>query len=87
MVFLIVSDPNKFIKMNLIFAEQMAQDAKRQKVEVESGSESTDAPVPIVVISEALASFFGTEEREMSQAEVLRQMWEYIKAHQLEVCH
>lgn len=51
----------------------------------ESGSASDD-PVPIVIISEALASFFGTDEREMSQAEVLRQMWEYIKVNQLEVC-
>ncbi|XP_047973552.1 uncharacterized protein LOC125216001 isoform X1 [Salvia hispanica] len=87
------TDCTDMFKMNKLLAKhitaleptkQMAQDAKRQKVEVESGSESTDAPVPIVVISEALASFFGTEEREMSQAEVLRQMWEYIKAHQLE---
>ncbi|WOG99664.1 hypothetical protein DCAR_0519018 [Daucus carota subsp. sativus] len=40
--------------------------------------------VPIVIISDELASFFGTDEREMSQAEVLRQIWEYIKVNQLE---
>ena len=70
--------------MHLILAEQIAKDAKKQKADVGSG---TDDPVPIVIISEALARFFGTEEREMSQAEVLRQIWDYIKAHQLEVCH
>ncbi|KAL0399161.1 UNVERIFIED_CONTAM: Upstream activation factor subunit UAF30 [Sesamum radiatum] len=72
-----------------IFAEQTAENAKRPKVDVVKanvpGSDSkSDDPVPIVLISEALASFFGTEEREMSQAEVLRQMWEYIKVNQLE---
>lgn len=67
-------------------AEQSANSSKKLKVEeAESGSKSDD-PVPIVIISEALASFFGTDEREMSQAEVLRQMWEYIKVNQLEVC-
>ncbi|KAK4398582.1 hypothetical protein Sango_1333700 [Sesamum angolense] len=72
-----------------IFAEQTAKNAKRPKVDVVkvdvAGSDSkSDDPVPIVLISEALASFFGTEDREMSQAEVLRQMWEYIKVNQLE---
>ncbi|KAL1566984.1 formin-like protein 18 isoform X2 [Salvia divinorum] len=87
------TDCTDMFKMNKLLAKhitaleptkQMVQDAKRQKVDVESGTESTDTPVPIVVISEALASFFGTEEKEMSQAEVLRQIWEYIKAHRLE---
>ncbi|KAH6764410.1 SWIB complex BAF60b domain-containing protein [Perilla frutescens var. hirtella] len=84
------TDCTDMFKMNKLLAKhitaleptkQMAQDAKRLKIDVESG---TDKPVPIVIISEALASFFGTEEREMSQAEVLRQIWEYIKVHQLE---
>ncbi|KAI3466450.1 hypothetical protein Pfo_023113 [Paulownia fortunei] len=77
---------NKLLAKHIIALEptkQTAQDTKKAKVDVESGSRSDD-PVPIVIISEALASFFGTDEREMSQAEVLRQMWEYIKVHQLE---
>ncbi|KAL8127365.1 uncharacterized protein LOC141721341 [Apium graveolens] len=51
--------------------------------ESNSDNKSTDI-VPIVIISDELASFFGTDEREMSQAEVLRQIWEYIKVNQLE---
>lgn len=68
----------------MLLTEQPAQTAKRTKTEVESGSETANS-VPMVVISEALANFFGTGEREMSQAEVLKQVWEYIKINQLEV--
>lgn len=64
--------------------EQTAQNPKRVKTEVESGSKSEEA-APVVIISEALANFLGISEREMSQAEVLRQVWEYIKVNQLEV--
>ncbi|PIN00072.1 hypothetical protein CDL12_27425 [Handroanthus impetiginosus] len=89
------TDCTDMFKMNKLLAKhilpleptkQTAPDAKKAKVDVdvvESESKSDD-PVPIVIISEALASFFGTDEREMSQAEVLRQMWEYIKVNQLE---
>ncbi|KAL6544524.1 hypothetical protein OROMI_023386 [Orobanche minor] len=77
---------NKLLSKHIIALEptkQTAQRTKKQKVDVETGGHSDDS-VPIVMISDALASFFGTDEREMSQAEVLRQMWEYIKVHQLE---
>ncbi|XP_027172307.1 protein TRI1, partial [Coffea eugenioides] len=77
---------NKLLAKHIIPLEptkQTAQNAKKAKIEVESGSESANT-VPVVVISEALANFFGTDEREMSQAEVLRQVWEYIKVNQLE---
>ncbi|KAG8386060.1 hypothetical protein BUALT_Bualt03G0109700 [Buddleja alternifolia] len=86
------TDSTDMFKMNKLLAKhitsleptkQTAQNAKKPKVDVESGSKS-DEPVPIVMISDALATFFGTDEREMSQAEVLRQMWEYIKVNQLE---
>ncbi|KAL0353700.1 UNVERIFIED_CONTAM: Upstream activation factor subunit UAF30 [Sesamum angustifolium] len=92
------TDCTDMFKMNKLLAKhilpleptkQTAENAKRRKVDVVkvdvAGSHSkSDDPVPIVLISEALASFFGTEDREMSQAEVLRQMWEYIKVNQLE---
>ncbi|PIN20546.1 hypothetical protein CDL12_06764 [Handroanthus impetiginosus] len=86
------TDCTDMFKMNKLLAKHIialeptkhtSQDTKKPKVDVESGSKNDD-PVPIVIISEALASFFGTDEREMSQPEVLRQMWEYIKVHQLE---
>lgn len=77
---------NKLLAKHIIPLEptkQPAQSAKKAKSEAESGGESANS-VPIVIISEALANFFGTAEREMSQAEVLRQVWEYIKVNQLE---
>ncbi|CAA2956471.1 p53 negative regulator [Olea europaea subsp. europaea] len=80
---------NKLLAKHIIPLEptkQTAQNFKKPKVDVESGSQNDD-PVPIVIISEALANFFGSDEREMSRAEVLRQIWEYIKVHQLEVCN
>lgn len=40
---------------------------------------------PSVIISEALANFFGVDGREMLQSEVLRRIWEYIKVNHLEV--
>lgn len=44
-----------------------------------------DADQHPVVISDALANFFGTGEREMLQSEALRRIWDYIKHNQLEV--
>lgn len=40
------------------------------------------------MMSDALAKFFGTGEKEMLQSEALGRVWEYIKTNQLEVlCH
>ncbi|KAL8462393.1 hypothetical protein ACS0TY_032620 [Phlomoides rotata] len=80
---------NKLLAKHIIPLEPTKQTAqnKKPKVDVVESGSASDDPVPIVIISEALASFFGTDEREMSQAEVLRQMWEYIKVNQLEVCN
>lgn len=58
--------------------------SKKSKVDVESAMRSSD-PGPSVIISEALANFFGVGEREMLQSEVLRRIWEYIKLNNLEV--
>ena len=68
--------------MNL--AEQIGQKSKKSKVDVESGSGSTGTDT-IVIISEALANFFGAGGREMLHSDVLKRVWEYIKANQLEV--
>lgn len=51
---------------------------------MESGTRSAE-PTPSVIISDALANFFGITGREMLQSEVLRRIWEYIKVNQLEV--
>ncbi|XP_031106832.1 uncharacterized protein LOC116011411 isoform X2 [Ipomoea triloba] len=86
------TDCTDMFKMNKLLAKhitrlepsvQILQNTKRIKTDEETGSR-TDESVQIVIISEALANFFGTSEREMSQAEVLRQVWEYIKVNQLE---
>ncbi|PIA38308.1 hypothetical protein AQUCO_02800173v1 [Aquilegia coerulea] len=52
--------------------------------EVVSGADN-EAGSSTFIISDALARFFGTEEREMTQSEAVRRIWEYIKANQLEV--
>lgn len=65
-------------------AEESSQ-AKKAKVEVEPTTESTEVGPSPVIISEALAKFLGTGEREMLQSEVLRRVWEYIKVNSLEV--
>lgn len=51
---------------------------------MDSGKRITE-PTPSVIISDALANFFGITEREMLQSEVLRRIWEYIKVNRLEV--
>lgn len=66
------------------FAEEPSQ-AKRVKVDVESATESTESVRLPVMISDALANFFGTGEREMFQSEAFRRIWEYIKVNHLEV--
>ncbi|KAL1811434.1 hypothetical protein ACET3Z_021499 [Daucus carota] len=90
------TDSTDMFKMNKLLAKHIIpleptkptnRVSKKSKAcaELESKDDSkcTDV-VPIVIISEELASFFGTDEREMSQAEALRQIWEYIKVNQLE---
>ncbi|OIV92004.1 hypothetical protein TanjilG_07743 [Lupinus angustifolius] len=75
---------NKLLAKHIITLEPTKQPVpKKQKVEVESGTISGQ-PAPSVIISDALANFFGIAEREMLQSEVLRRIWEYIKVNQLE---
>uniref|UniRef100_A0A2P2LB24 Uncharacterized protein LOC105108396 isoform X2 n=1 Tax=Rhizophora mucronata TaxID=61149 RepID=A0A2P2LB24_RHIMU len=66
-----------------MYAEESSQ-AKRAKVDVESKNESTEPGQSVVVISEALAKFLGTVDREMTQMDVSRRIREYIKVNHLE---
>lgn len=66
-------------------AEQPEQ-AKRLKVETNLEPDNTESASPSVMISDALANFFGSEEREMLQSEALRRVLEYIKVNHQEVC-
>lgn len=40
-----------------------------------------------MILSDELAKFFGTGEKEMLQSEALGRVWEYVKANQLEVLY
>ncbi|KAJ7298521.1 hypothetical protein O6H91_Y562800 [Diphasiastrum complanatum] len=59
---------------------------KKQKTEKEEGGKGKNsaflAPHPI---SDALQKFFGTGENQVSRAEVVKRLWEYIKERQLQV--
>ncbi|XP_057540490.1 uncharacterized protein LOC130818357 [Amaranthus tricolor] len=70
-------DPTKVPKV----PEQPSKKAKVEESEVPSTE--SDGPAPIV-ISEALAKFFGTSEKEMLQSEVYNRIEEYIKTKGLE---
>lgn len=72
-----------------LYAEASTQ-SKRAKVaaaaaEAEPAPENNDDSSSSVVISEALAKFFGTGGREMVKAEAIRRVWEYVKVNHLEV--
>lgn len=75
---------NKLLAKHIIPLEPSKQPLpKKRKVEVDPGTKSAE-PTPSVIISDALANFFGITGREMLQSEVLRRIWEYIKVNQLE---
>ncbi|KAJ4980722.1 hypothetical protein NE237_031559 [Protea cynaroides] len=87
------TDSTDMFKMNKLLAKhiipleptkQSSQDSKRIKLDVESATESTEAGPSSVIISDALANFFGTGEREMLQSEAISRVCEYIKVNQLE---
>lgn len=67
------------------YFSEVSSQAKRLKVDGVAADEcSEDGPSP-VIISEALAKFFGIGEREMHQPEALRRVWDYVKVKRLEV--
>lgn len=71
------------IIFTLVITEE--SQAKRLKVDVESATERADPASSAVIISEALARFLGTREKEMEESEPIRLVWEYIKVNHLEV--
>lgn len=77
--------------LTAFLAEDSGQ-AKRAKAEVETKAETeTETKEPVsstsstVSLSEPLAKFFGTGETEMTEEEIIRRVWEYIKLNHLEV--
>ncbi|GLU20557.1 hypothetical protein SLE2022_367490 [Rubroshorea leprosula] len=85
------TDCTDMFKMNKLLAKHItaleptkeSAQAKRAKVEVESTTESIEHASP-VIISEALAKFLGTGEREMLATEAERLVWEYVNVNHLE---
>ncbi|KAA8515595.1 hypothetical protein F0562_018794 [Nyssa sinensis] len=86
------TDCTDMFKMNKLLAKHIipleptkeSGQVKRLKVDVESRTGSAEACPPPVIISEALANFFGTGDKEMLQPEAFRRVWEYIKVNHLE---
>lgn len=86
------TDCTDMFKMNKLLAKHILPldptkepvQAKKVKVEDDSTKQSSNSSLLPVIISEALAKFFGTGEKEMLQSEALGRVWEYIKANQLE---
>ncbi|KAL2524045.1 SWIB complex BAF60b domain-containing protein [Abeliophyllum distichum] len=77
---------NKLLAKHIIPLDPMKEfgQAKKLKVDEESPKESTEHGSLSVLLSNKLANFFGTGEREMLQSEALRRVWNYIKVNQLE---
>ncbi|XP_020588063.1 uncharacterized protein LOC110029915 isoform X2 [Phalaenopsis equestris] len=90
------TDSTDMFKMNKLLAKHIiplehtkepAPDTKRLKKcdrEVDVVPEA-EAGQYSVVISDGLAEFLGTGEREILQSEALRRVWDYIEANKLEV--
>lgn len=89
------TDSTDMFKMNKLLAKHIialepakepGSDSKRLKrsdKEVGVSLETQASQYP-VVISDALAEFFGMGEREILQSEALKRVWDYIKAKHLE---
>ncbi|KAJ0438573.1 putative transcription regulator SWI/SNF-BAF60b family [Helianthus annuus] len=76
---------NKLLAKHIIPLEPTKETSrKKSKVNDEPKAESNDFVPSQVIISEALANCLDTLEREMSESEALRLVWEYIKVNDLE---
>nr|CAD1822925.1 unnamed protein product [Ananas comosus var. bracteatus] len=77
---------NKLLARHIITLDTKngGSNSKKQKsTNVDAGT-MPDADQCLVVISDKLANVIGTEDREMIQDDVLKHIWNYIKANQLE---
>lgn len=75
-----VSDKTYF---NASDCSELDQPKRKEKPRKGGGSGLT-APLPL---SDALVNFFGTGESELSRADVVKKMWQYIKENELQVFH
>ncbi|KAI7757433.1 hypothetical protein M8C21_014338, partial [Ambrosia artemisiifolia] len=85
------TDSTDMFKMNKLLAKHIIpleptkeSSRKKSKVDVEPKAETNEFVPCQVIISEALANSLDVQEREMSESEALRLVWEYIKVNNLE---
>ncbi|KAJ8770455.1 hypothetical protein K2173_017946 [Erythroxylum novogranatense] len=86
------TDCTDMFKMNKLLAKHIiplgpskeSGQAKRSKVDAESTTDRAGSDGSLVVISEQLTKFLGTGEREMTQLDASRRVWDYIKVNHLE---
>ncbi|KAJ8500219.1 hypothetical protein OPV22_010771 [Ensete ventricosum] len=80
---------NKLLSKHIIpldYPKDTGPESKKLKAADVSATEITksDSDEYPMVISDSLAKFFGSEEREILKSEALSRVWDYIKANQLE---
>ncbi|XP_068634191.1 uncharacterized protein [Aristolochia californica] len=88
------TDCTDMFKMNKLLAKHILPldptkepelDPKKLKTTgADTATDSTDTESPPILISDLLANFFGTGEKEMQQPEAEKRVWDYIKVNQLE---
>uniref|UniRef100_A0A0D3BKY0 DM2 domain-containing protein n=1 Tax=Brassica oleracea var. oleracea TaxID=109376 RepID=A0A0D3BKY0_BRAOL len=87
------TDCTDMFKMNKLLAKHIlpldpskdSSQAKRAKAKTETETkEPVSSTSSTVSLSEPLAKFFGTGEMEMTDEEIIRRVWEYIKLNHLE---
>ncbi|RLM60409.1 uncharacterized protein C2845_PM14G18320 [Panicum miliaceum] len=89
------TDSTDMFKMNKLLSKHIrpletTNDSKREskKMKPEGGEPispvETDVKQLSFVVSDALAAFFGTGEREMPHSEAVKRVWDHIKSNNLE---
>ncbi|KAK6135691.1 hypothetical protein DH2020_030568 [Rehmannia glutinosa] len=61
--------------------EECSDEPKRKEKPKKGGGSGLTAPLPL---SDALVKFVGTGEHELSRADVVKRMWQYIKENELQ---
>lgn len=67
--------------LSFLFAEIPGPEIKTE----DSGNQPAEKDQPPVILSDALANFFGIAEKEMLQSEAVQRVMDYIKLNNLEV--
>ncbi|CAH9093495.1 unnamed protein product [Cuscuta epithymum] len=86
------TDSTDMFKMNKLLSKHILphdptrqpEQAKRLKVETTSKPDNEDSSSQSVMISDALAKFLGSSEREMLQSEALQRVLDYVKVNRQE---